>query len=110
MNPVLSPFIGLVLVILPGSLLLLATRMRRRVLRSALALDEDQIRTMGTSRLIHFRTSLVVYLATSEGGTISEDPRVIARLALFDELLGHDRQRRALKHVGLMPSEQEPTQ
>lgn len=97
---------ALIAAVVIAAVLLLA-RWRRGVLRAALSVSDERMRTLTITEITRLRGALTDYLATADGAAIKEHPSVTARLTLFDELLDRDRRRRALAHAGLTPKDQE---
>jgi len=88
-------------------LLILLARVwwRNTVIRKSLSLSDEIVRMLTKRETEWLHRGLTVYLGTPEGATLAGDPRVAARVALFEERLQafrdrlaisrHDRARRA---------------
>lgn len=81
---------------------------RNTVIRKSMTLSDDIVRLLSMREITWLRRGLREYLATPEGLTLADDPRVVARLALFDERIRDARGRlvrtrrtRALRAAGL---------
>lgn len=94
--------------------LLVITWWRNTAVRKSLSLSDEVVQMMTTLEITWLLRSLTRYLATPEGATLAADPRVVARLALFEQRLQVARDRvissrltRALRAAGLpkLPAE-----